>query len=320
MMKEIRILTGLHTGARIQLATGIWKIGSDENADVQISDWQHATIQLEIEESGRTAWIAADTDGPGASLADMQPLRFDGIVLCSGDPVATWPDDAALLEKLMPAAAAEASGMAMPVPASMPAAGKRQKRWLVFGSAAMTMACISSALLLGNPSQADILPSNEIVLLQIQDMLVKLHQRELEAMARGDLIVVQGMVSSSADAVAVKQMLQKVAPSKSLADFAIVNDVIANIQDSLHDPALKVSYSGKGNFIVTGGARSVAAVQKTVAQIGADFGSSVKRIEAVVTPAPHNWAVADSDSALVADSLQYMQSLDGSKHFPTVRD
>jgi type III secretion protein D len=140
----------------------------------------------------------------------------------------------------------------------------------------------------------------------------------LHASLEGDRIVVHGLVRSNADAIAVKEMLQKIAPSNSLVDISNVADVIANIQDSVHDAAVKVGYEGDGKFNVTGAVRSVAAMQKTVAQIEVDFGSSIK-ISLNVTPAAQKWDVADSESALVSGSLQYVQAVDGSKHFPPSR-
>ena len=319
MEKEIRILTGLHAGARMRLAEGNWRIGNEDSADVQITDWQHAAVTLRIHENGNATWTESCSDAPGIALAELLPIRFEEIALCVGDPAKAWPDDTALLDTLRPPVTSEAADLSKPAPT--PATTRRPKGWQVFsGGFVLAVACAGTVLLTEQPSHAKALPSSELMLRRVNELLPRLNQNELEAVAQGDLIVVRGLVGSSADAIAVRQMLDKVAPSRSLTDIANVRDVIANIQESLRDSALKVSYAGKGQFLVTGSARNPAAVEKTVAQIEKDFGAGVKRIQVKLTQQRRSWPIADSNSALVADSLQYVQSQDGSKHFLAAGD
>ncbi|HWW69550.1 MAG TPA: hypothetical protein VN089_06410, partial [Duganella sp.] len=97
MIKEIRILSGRHRGAALQLAAGSWRIGADDTASVHISDWRHAPVTLTIAEDGRICWTGADTDA-AVPVAEHQTIDFDDIALSIGDPgqaIATAPADAA---------------------------------------------------------------------------------------------------------------------------------------------------------------------------------------------------------------------------------
>ena len=320
MSKEIRILTGTHAGATLQMAPGLWTVGSGESTDVQVSDWTHAQVALEIAADGSVTCITAGTDGPGLPVADLQPLRFGDIVLCIGDAAADWPEDADLLAKLdAPAEVPETAELAELGETSAAVhtarSPKQPRRWLFAGGTALVVTAASAAFLPSQTSQATVLPSSATLLQKVRNELAAAHQDELNAQLEGDRIVVHGMVRGHGDAIAVKEMLRRIAPTNSLVDFTDVADVIANIQDSVHDSAVKVRYEGKGVFSVSGAVRSVAAVQKTVSQVEADVGPGVKIVQNV-TLAAQRWDVADSESALVSGSLQYVQAVDGSKHFP----
>lgn len=316
MSKEIRILTGTHAGATLQMAQGLWSVGCGESMDVQLSDWSHAPMYLEIAADGSVTCITA---GTGLPVADLQALRFGEIVLCIGDAAADWPGDADLLATLdaPEKVAVEADMEVAEVPAAMHAAHppKLARRWLFAGCTALVVTAASTAFLPSQTSQATVLPSSATLLQKVCNELAAAHQDELHAQLEGDRIVVHGLVRDHGDAIAVKDMLHRIAPTSSLVDFTDVAGVIANIQDSVHDSAVKVRYEGKGVFSVSGAVRSVAAVQKTVSQVEADVGSGIKIVQNV-TLAAQRWDVADSESALVSGSLQYVQAVDGSKHFP----
>ena len=46
MTKELRLLTGRHAGARVTLNAMPTVIGSDEQSDIQISDWDQPAMQV----------------------------------------------------------------------------------------------------------------------------------------------------------------------------------------------------------------------------------------------------------------------------------
>lgn len=38
-MKQLRILTGAHSGAQVKLVPGVYRLGADDGADLCITDW-----------------------------------------------------------------------------------------------------------------------------------------------------------------------------------------------------------------------------------------------------------------------------------------
>jgi len=291
MIKHIRILTGRHRGASLELAAGTWRIGCDDDAAVHISDWQHAPIDLTIGADGSISWRAGD--GAATGVADGEALHFGDVALSVGGPET-------------------AAAAPVPVP---PGRRRPRRRWLALGAVAVPATLLSTALLAMQPA-SPIAAAQDGVRADIPALLARMGQGGLRVGERDGLTVVQGVVRTSADADAVRDLLRRVAPGHAVAHLAVVNDVLASIGESLHEPTLKAAYAGNGNFVVTGTTRDGATVQRRLAQLAADLGPAVGRLDANVTEVRPGWSVADSDSALDAGGLRYVQSLDGSKHFP----
>lgn len=290
MNKHIRILSGRHRGASLQLAPGTWRIGCDDAAAVHISDWAHATIDVTIDADGR---IRLHDGEATIDVVEHETHHFDGIDLCIGDP-ATEP-------------AVEAA-------APLPVRRRPPRRWLALGAVAVPATLLSTALLAMQPASA---PAARAGLRpDIPALLAGMGQGGLRVSQRDGMTVVQGVVATGADADAVRDLLRRTAPNHAVAHLAVVNDVLASIGESLHEPTLKAAYAGNGRFVVTGTTRDGATVQRRLAQLAADLGPAIARLDADVTEVRPGWSVADSDSALDAGGLRYVQSLDGSKHFP----
>lgn len=302
MIKEIRILSGRHRGAVLPLTAGTWRIGCDDAASVHISDWRHAPVSLTIAEDGHVFW-QADGAAEAVAVTEHQTIHFEDIALSIGAA------DSAAAEAATPAA----------VPAGAPVAtepGRNKRRWLALGALAMPAALLSSALLAMQPPHADPGTPLDSVRRRLPALLAGIGQGALQVNQQDGLIVVQGVVRSGAEAGAVRSLLREVAPEHAVAHLAIVNEVLASITESLHESTLKPRYEGKGVFVVTGTTRDSALVQRRLAQLAADLGPAVSRLDAQVTEVRPGWSVADSDSALDIGELRYVQSLDGSKHFP----
>jgi type III secretion protein D len=293
MIKHIRILTGRHRGASLELAAGTWRIGCDDDAAVHISDWQHAPIDLTIGADGRISWCAGD--GAAVDVADHETLQFGDVALSVGGPETE-------------------AAAAVPAPAAQVRRGPR-RRWLALGAVAVPATLLSTALLAMQPA-SPAAGAARGAHPDIPALLARMGQGALHVGERNGLTVVQGVVRTSADADAVRDLLRRVAPGHAVAHLAVVNDVLASIGESLREPTLKAAYEGNGNFIVRGTTRDGAAVQRRLAQLAADLGPAVGKLDADVTEVRPGWSVADSDSALDAGGLRYVQSLDGSKHFP----
>ncbi|MCA3931849.1 FHA domain-containing protein [Burkholderia sp.] len=48
-MKLLRILTGHHAGAQVHLEPGAYRVGADDDADIQLTDWRGADVLLVVE-------------------------------------------------------------------------------------------------------------------------------------------------------------------------------------------------------------------------------------------------------------------------------
>lgn len=300
MIKEIRILSGRHRGAALPLTAGSWRIGCDDAAAVHISDWQHAAVNLTIAEDGRISW-QADGATDAVAVSEHQIIHFDAIALSIG---------------ALDSGTAE---LAPPVTVAAPtvAAPERHKRrWLALSALAVPAALLSSALLAMQPPHADPGTPLDGLRRRLPALLAGIGQGALQVHQQDGLIVVQGVVRDGAEAGAVRSLLHEVAPERSVAHLAIVNEVLASITESLREPTLTPHYEGKGIFVVSGTTRDSAVVRRRLAQLAADLGPAVTWLDAQVTEVRPGWSVADSDSALDTNGVRYVQSLDGSKHFP----
>jgi len=61
-MQLLRILTGLHAGAQLQVAPGRHRIGSDDDADIRLTDWQGPDAVLNIDATGVTRIALASAE------------------------------------------------------------------------------------------------------------------------------------------------------------------------------------------------------------------------------------------------------------------
>lgn len=117
MTKQIRILTGCHAGARLDLHHGVWRLGNDIDADIQISDWQGEPMVIACLEDGSVSFgpaSAGQASTPGAvPLRDLVAQRYGDVVLCVGPSDAPWPSDMTLLQAMLsPDAKGAAEGSA----------------------------------------------------------------------------------------------------------------------------------------------------------------------------------------------------------------
>lgn len=217
MTRQLRILTGYHAGARLDLPPGRHVIGADEHADVHISDWQGAAVAIVFAEDG-TVTLASMADHAGRDAAgvtdpvplhDFIPVRRGDIVLCVGPADTAWPAEVRLLEAMFrpaPAAPPVAAAGVAPAPAApaaapaaaAPAASARRpragRRWLRIGvcalaattaiGAAMAMAMtrapktVSAA---GSPARAPALTPAQRRLAQVEHTLGSTGQAEVKA-------------------------------------------------------------------------------------------------------------------------------------------
>ncbi len=319
MTKEIRLLTGRHAGARIKFNPTQMRIGNDDDADIQIRDWDQPIMQINLGDDG--ALTIADAQGVQAPivLEDFKPLRFGHVVLCAGDADAEWPSDIALLEALLTPAPATQNGPAAELPLA-PLQKSRKAAHLVgiVGAVALAVGGASMALpavLRPHANDALRLPAAQPTLAALQRALDQLHQADVTVKRQGARFAVEGVVPDRASATLARNTLESIAPGRIDWRVGCVDEIARDLQESLHDPALHVNYVGNRVFSVSGVAKNIAATQATLGRMSTDLHPMIDRVAQAFTADDAIAMPSAIDSLLSVDGLQYVEASDGVKHF-----
>ena len=309
-MKQLRILTGRHAGARLRLTRDECTLGNADDADVQITDWKHRPVVLTVDEKSKVVRMSM-ADTPAASggrretaLEHLVPRRFDDIVLCVGpDDDAAWPSDVDLLGRMMKS--------------SHRAQGARRQKLrttAMAGGIACSLMLGGFGLLLTNSTQeAQARTPAEPLRVQVAAALARQGLVSLVVREADGKVVVEGLVKSTADIALARQTLRRFGGAKIVHRYAAASSIAQSISDALADPALQVSYRGDGVFLVEGGVVDVENLRTSANRIAGDVGPLVQRIDVAVTELPPPQRV-HVNAMLVSDGLKYVQTRDGTKH------
>ncbi|WP_342050845.1 MULTISPECIES: HrpD5 family protein [unclassified Cupriavidus] len=346
MTRQLRILTGYHAGARLDLPPGRHIIGADEQADVHISDWHGDPVTIAFAEDGTVTLASATNVGATpVVMGDFVPARRGDIVLCVGPGDAPWPAEVKLLEAMFapvpapaaaPAAAAPAtSAPATPAPstATAPASSRTRprRRWLRIGvcavvattaiGAAMAMSMTrmpkaSASVTTPAPAPAPELTPMQRRLATVEHALRTSGQRDLKASVTDDNIVVSGMVPTAADAATLRRALAQVDNGHVAVRLSVAASIADDLRASLSDPGAEVSYSGDGVFRVGGTVRDPARARALIERIRGDYGTAVRRIDVDLAGQAADNTPRNVHAALHVEGLRYYQLPDGTKNFP----
>ncbi|AAM35290.1 serine kinase [Xanthomonas citri pv. citri] len=306
MTMQLRVLTGTHAGARLDLAQGRYTLGSDPQTDIRIDDWPGCSLIIEVDQDGQIRY-SSDTV-PETSFVAFQPVRFGPLVLCIGDAGADWPDDVALLEQLL-----------SPAPTPAPRTSRRK----VLRTAVGAMLALSAAALI--PSLQPAFLSNaatgqrpENAVNQAKALLKQLGFREAHAERVGTRVLIEGLVPSSADAARLRTQVHRYDPGVAV-NVAVVDEVLATLRDSLADPALSVRYNGNGVFSVSGSSDNAERASRRIADVRSDLGPEVRSLHVEISQQdPSVKPPENYDAALLADGLHYVETPDGTKHMTSL--
>ncbi|AJX36109.1 hypothetical protein [Burkholderia oklahomensis] len=313
-MKLLRILTGVHAGAQLQLAPGTHRIGSDDDAHIRLTDWHAPDLLMHVEDDVvRARLVATDIesatpaeDSPELiSFVDFVPMQFDGTVLCVGPDTAAWPSDFDLLSMLLVQRATRPvwrHRYARPVAAC-----------LVLGSITLALTALSTSQI----SRAAPPPNAGNRVQRVVEALAAAHIDGLHVRPVGDTVVVTGMIARAADADAVRTLLTRITTPGIVSRYDIAPQVSRSIEESLGVPGARVEYSGGGRFVVKGSAGSREALESAVERIRADLDPNVTEVSIVASePAASTVGAGPTSYAemISAGNVQYAQTPDGVKH------
>ncbi|MCW7540276.1 FHA domain-containing protein [Aquabacterium sp. A7-Y] len=307
-MKQLRILTGRHAGAHIRLTQTRYRIGPDDEADLQISDWNSPPLVATLEEGQAVTLLCLDASGatttPAGTLEDLQPRRFGDVVLCIGPEQARWPSDMALLERLVQEGAKAAA-----------AARPKGRRGALIGVAALGAALLAGGLaLVGQTARdAEAKAPPEPLLRRVERAVAHSGVNGVGVRALGGQIEVDGLLPGAAEVARLRAALAGFSGEPIAHRYASAADVAQSIADALGDKRLSVAYAGDGVFAIDGQAADLLRVRDAAQRIATDLGPLVRRLEVAATelPSPERVPVG---SMLAGDDLQYVQTRDGVKH------
>jgi len=322
-MKQLRILTGLHAGARLRLLNRNYRIADDDEADLQISDWRHVPITLQLEEGKPTMLLVAAPghDADASELADFTARRFGDIVLCTGPEGGAWPSDLELLSQLVQPTATTPS--AAIVAGQEP--GGRQLTRSPHGTMLIAGAIAATALLAGFTT---IVVRASTTAPKVQEA-TNLQARVWQAVESskmpgvsvqqiGSQVAVEGLLPDNESVARLRTTLQPFAAESLVHRYASATDVARSITEALGNPGLTASYRGQGVFVVGGSSLALDKVRESTQRIAADLAPLVQRIDiaAAELPPPERVPVG---AMLSANGLQYVQTRDGVKHLVMTR-
>ena len=309
-MKQLRILTGLHAGAQLDLKRRQYRIGSDEAADILISDWKHDPLNLVIDEGNNAMLLAlqspdtaaADAAAAEIALEDHVPRRFAEIVLCVGQAGA-WPSDMALMSRLLRRSQEKKERTAK--------ASRRAMVGATLGSLAML--AWFTALVERSAEHAQAKVPVVPLAARVQQALSRSALAGLSVRQAGTQVIVEGLLRDTAELTRLRAALQPFGGGQVMHKVATVTDLSQSISDALANRGLNVSYLGEGVFAVGGASTDLDRLRGSVQRIAADLGPLIKRIDLVASELPPPERVRIG-AMLAADDLQYVQTGDGTKH------
>lgn len=320
MSKELRILTGFHAGARIKLNPTPMSIGAQAQADILIQDWNEGTMELATDAMGRVTIGTAGTADAPATLADFAPRRFGDVVLCAGPGDAQWPSDLQLLEAMLAAPADDAAAAedAAGGDEAEQGAPARSASWTRTGLVAMLVGSVGAgvlALTAGSASQAANHPPVRVGMAELRGALERMKEPGIDLREQSGAFVANGIVANGEAARKAYATLRDVAGNRLRWQVRPADDIARELAESLHEPHVSVRYAGAGRFVVAGTSRQPAAVRDVVERFRNDMAPLVLKIGVDVEHTDELAMTGKADSALSADSVRYIESSDGTKHF-----
>src|ERR1700738_2318828 len=319
-MKVLRVLTGIHAGAQVQLTSATYRISAAEDADVRISDWQVDELTLSIGEDGVTR--LRSSNGDEVLVADFVAVPFGDVVFCVGPDDAEWPRDLDLLAGLWKTAEPATTSRDEVQPTS--STGQTSSRKTTWRTAVLALICTAAigGLMTAGVMFAGTQPSEaasvkfdaDTLSKQVAEALRSEGLADLYATPRSGRVVVRGIVSSADDSVKAQRIMDSLARGKVRRDYDVAQQDVENIEQSLAGTGAAVSYSGHGVFRVSGNVQSMSNFRALITGVRADLDSNVKRVDVDVKEAQMPTPDVEYTEVVATGGLRYIETPDGTKH------
>ena len=320
MRTELRILTGRHAGARVLLDSQQLTIGSDDDADIQITDWSDDALILETEDAN-VFYSRATTDLNAAKtpFPVLNARRFGSVVLCIGPADASWPSELTLLQEMMAPSPANAANIAADGATSATAAirtGPQRRHAHLARIALISLAAASLVAWHAYPTTPVITaPDPQLLLDRLQIALLQIGLSDVHGHRANNDIVIDGFVRNREEQSRLQQWLDG-HPGPWRSHVYNANTIAQAMDEALGVQSLQVSYVGHGVFRISGTTANSNAIKQRIAQIATDFSDQIAGIEwGLTTIDPQRQLPRTYASALAQHGLYYVETPDGTKHF-----
>ena len=339
-MTKLRVLTGEHAGASLQLTHARMRVGPNEDLDVYIGDWNVQQIELQRDGTGRhvARWSASDDaltldgqspDGDGFQcvLEPWVPVRFGAVILCIGPADEAWPDDAQLLQRCF-----------APEPVAPP--DRQPERRAPFSPLLMTamtaaVVLISSTMLsrseaiesrmpVGSEADApsaaapaaDLQPLPVVAdpVQQVREALEPGLRESLEIIAAADRVMVRGVLTSRSAVDELHRQLDRLPADLTVSRRVLsVSEIVDRLHESLPAAGLQVKHTGRSRFELSGTVDDVARATRAVQPVAADLGEFGLQIHIALQP--RRTTVTTMSGMLIdGQGASFVRTRDGVKH------
>jgi type III secretion protein D len=321
-MKVLRILTGVHAGARLALSEGRWRVlcldptsESWQNDEIALMDWHCEPLNLRV---GPAGCVCLDAEGIEHPWVDFELRCFGDVVLCVGEDHAIWPSDATLLASL------PLLSPMMSVPASLPIIGSGSMALQLLLRNVLVVAVVGMLLLpmvwvvfgpkniqAAQTSATDAKAASLLTKLTHALQAEKLEGLEVR-FAQGRFHI-EGLVDDVLQDALARKTLQPFDRLLLVSAWQTASQLSDTMTTALNEPGVQVRHEGGGHFVAEGHAVQPDDVRVKVAKLKNDFSSSVRSLKVkVLIKARVQPKVA---AMLEAGDLSYAVRPDGSKSF-----
>jgi type III secretion protein D len=317
-MKRLRVLTGKHVGAHLDLSDGTHLVGSSSECDINITDWTFAPLELVVSgEAVMCCWRqpgkAPTAEGEreqierSVELENLEPREFDGIVLCAGPVDEEWPSDVHLL-----------SAVFAPGPKRVARWAKRRfaPRLLHLGLAAAVVSTVAIAwplMAFGPPPAAELTIEERRAMLQ--RALEQVTGDHLVATIEQRTIYVSGMAENGEEAEAGRAAIRAHrGPYMAVPRFSVATEIAETIRSTAGLTNPTVRHVGGGAFSVVADVTDERTARASLDRMGADLAPAVKRITATFEKIYPSDPLGPILSRSQQEGLSVVQTRDGVRH------
>jgi len=311
VLKQLRVLSGTHAGASLDLSRGSHSLGADPACDVCVADWRFEPLTLRVDADAVVVAHWAGTSPHALRFDDWAPIDFAGVILCLGPTDADWPERTQLMESLRSVEAA----VAPPPGRKLPKLDRRMVAWggtsLIALVAAGWIATAAS-----QPHQVAV-PTLQSAGDDLQRALDRATAGRLHVSRAARSLVVDGLVDDARQAHDAIAAIEGVPRSiEVVRRFSVASEIGETIRTSVGLPGARIDYRGNGVFVYTAQTPDVAETQASVQRVAIDLAPTVRRIDAVLEepPAPHPPLPAVLSALTTEDGINVMETRDGVKH------